>query len=189
MNIYFPLTSQFLTQSEPAYCGLTSMAMALNALHVDPTHFRWKGGWRWFTEEVFISQCSSHGEIEMIKREGITMDDFYRLGRLHGLDLSMTRVDDELDDMEPPGVDVFRDAVRRSCEGHMEGEVDEASDNDNNKCCSGCNDVSGAEQDGDGVRSGEERSDELRERGGGRSASNAVTSVRNNSCSQFCCCF
>ena len=189
MNIYFPLTSQFLTQSEPAYCGLTSMAMALNALHVDPTHFRWKGGWRWFTEEVFISQCSSHGEIEMIKREGITMDDFYRLGRLHGLDLSMTRVDDELDDMEPPGVDVFRDAVRGSCEGHMEGEVDEASDNDNNKCCSGCNDVSGAEQDGDGVRSVEERSDELRERGGGRSASNAVTSVRNNSCSQFCCCF
>ena len=33
---YFPLAEQFHTQSEPAYCGLGSLVMALNALDIDP---------------------------------------------------------------------------------------------------------------------------------------------------------
>lgn len=33
---FFPLVEQFSTQDEPAYCGLASLAMVLNALNVDP---------------------------------------------------------------------------------------------------------------------------------------------------------
>ena len=33
-NIYFPLAEQFRTQSEPAYCGLSTLVMVLNTLAV-----------------------------------------------------------------------------------------------------------------------------------------------------------
>lgn len=48
---YFDLAEQFVTQSDPHFCGLTTLAMALNALNVDPRRV-WKGPWRWYTEEL-----------------------------------------------------------------------------------------------------------------------------------------
>ena len=42
MEGFFKLISYFQTQSEPAYCGLASLAMVLNALAVDPGR-KWKG--------------------------------------------------------------------------------------------------------------------------------------------------
>ena len=45
-DCYFKLSEQFLTQAEPAYCGLASLAMVLNTLGVDPRR-TWKGVWRW----------------------------------------------------------------------------------------------------------------------------------------------
>ena len=48
---YFPLAEQFHTQSEPAYCGLGSLVMALNALGIDPGRL-WKGAWRRFAEDM-----------------------------------------------------------------------------------------------------------------------------------------
>lgn len=39
---YFPLAEQFHTQDEPAYCGLGSLTVALNALAIDPGR-NWKG--------------------------------------------------------------------------------------------------------------------------------------------------
>ena len=32
MTCYFPLAAQFRTQEEPAFCGLTTLVMVLNAL-------------------------------------------------------------------------------------------------------------------------------------------------------------
>ena len=46
---FFPLVEQFRTQDHPAYCGLASLAMVLNALQIDPGR-TWKGAWRWFDE-------------------------------------------------------------------------------------------------------------------------------------------
>jgi len=43
---YFPLSEQFITQAEPAYCGITTLAMVLNTLGIDPRR-TWKGRWRW----------------------------------------------------------------------------------------------------------------------------------------------
>lgn len=37
---FFPLIEQFQTQSEPAYCGLTTLSVILNALSIDPHRVR-----------------------------------------------------------------------------------------------------------------------------------------------------
>jgi Phytochelatin synthase len=39
---YFPLAEQFHTQSDPAFCGLGSLVVALNGLAIDPGRL-WKG--------------------------------------------------------------------------------------------------------------------------------------------------
>src|SRR5688572_30731896 len=44
MHGYFAVAEQFQTQAEPAYCGLTSLAVMLNSLGIDPGR-RWKGPW------------------------------------------------------------------------------------------------------------------------------------------------
>jgi len=43
---FFPLIEQLQTQPEPAFCGLTTLVIVLNALAVDPRR-SWKGPWRW----------------------------------------------------------------------------------------------------------------------------------------------
>ncbi|CAA3033174.1 glutathione gamma-glutamylcysteinyltransferase 1 isoform X1 [Olea europaea subsp. europaea] len=45
MEVFFKLISYFQTQSEPAYCGLASLSMVLNALSIDPGR-KWKD-WNW----------------------------------------------------------------------------------------------------------------------------------------------
>ena len=46
MEGYFALAEQFHTQAEPAFCGLGSLVVVLNALSIDPGRI-WKGVWRW----------------------------------------------------------------------------------------------------------------------------------------------
>lgn len=67
MEGFFKLISSFQTQSEPAYCGLASISMVLNALAIDPGR-KWKGPWRWF-DETMLDCCEP---LEKIKAEGIT---------------------------------------------------------------------------------------------------------------------
>jgi len=42
MEGFFKLISYYQTQSEPAFCGLATLAMVLNALGIDPGR-KWKG--------------------------------------------------------------------------------------------------------------------------------------------------
>lgn len=42
METYFRLAEQFRTQDDPAFCGLSTLTMVLNALAVDPGRV-WKG--------------------------------------------------------------------------------------------------------------------------------------------------
>ena len=62
---YFALAEQFRTQDEPAFCGLATLVMCLNAMAIDPGRV-WKGVWRWFSEDM-LSGCKS---LELIKKEG-----------------------------------------------------------------------------------------------------------------------
>jgi hypothetical protein len=55
LKSFFELMEHFLTQSEPAYCGISTLVMTLNALAVDP-RVTWKGPWRWY-EESMLNCC------------------------------------------------------------------------------------------------------------------------------------
>ncbi|XVF72039.1 hypothetical protein PTKIN_Ptkin12aG0089300 [Pterospermum kingtungense] len=67
MEGFYRLISYFQTQSEPAYCGLASLAMVLNSLAIDPGR-KWKGPWRWFDESM-LDCCEP---LEKVKEKGIT---------------------------------------------------------------------------------------------------------------------
>nr|QCX35399.1 phytochelatin synthase 3 [Arundo donax] len=67
MEGFFSLVSCFQTQSEPAFCGLASLAVVLNALAIDPGR-RWKGPWRWFDESM-LDCCEP---LDKVKAQGIT---------------------------------------------------------------------------------------------------------------------
>lgn len=86
---YFPLAEQFLSQSDPAFCGVTSLVMVLNAMGVDP-NVRWKGGWRWYgSEDMIFDSCCV--DSDKVKKEGITMEQFRGLGRCQGLNIELKR--------------------------------------------------------------------------------------------------
>lgn len=86
---FFPLAEQFLNQSDPAYCGVTSLIMVLNAIGIDP-NLRWKGGWRWYgNEDMILNSCCINSE--RVRRAGILMEEFQSLGVCQGLEIEMKR--------------------------------------------------------------------------------------------------
>ena len=88
LNGYFPLAEQFHTQSEPAFCGLGSLVVALNALSIDPGRM-WKGPWRWFSEEL-LDCCAP---LTDISERGVDIDEFACLARCNGADVEVHRSD------------------------------------------------------------------------------------------------
>ncbi|KAK8493991.1 hypothetical protein V6N12_035156 [Hibiscus sabdariffa] len=60
---FFKLISYYQTQSEPAYCGLATLAMVLNALAIDPGR-TWKGPWRWF-DDTMLDCCEPLEKIKI----------------------------------------------------------------------------------------------------------------------------
>lgn len=68
---FFHVISQFRTQDQPAFCGLGTLVMALNALEIDPGR-TWKGVWRWFDESL-LGGCK---DLSLIEKEGITLEEF-----------------------------------------------------------------------------------------------------------------
>ena len=78
---HFKLANQFLTQSSPPSCGVTTLAMVMNALAIDP-NVRWKGGWRWFDEAMVLGNCCKAPE--EVDERGITMHEFASMARCHG---------------------------------------------------------------------------------------------------------
>jgi len=104
---YFPLAEQFHTQADPAYCGLGSLVMALNALAIDPGRL-WKGPWRWFGEEL-LDCCVP---LEEVRRRGLELDELACLARCNGASVKLARADDA-------NLDAWREALRASATGEM----------------------------------------------------------------------
>jgi glutathione gamma-glutamylcysteinyltransferase len=92
MECFFPLSEQFITQSEPSFCALSSLAMVLNALNFDIKRV-WKGSWRWVSEEML--QCESlhvcGHSLEKIKANGMNFNEFLKLAHCHGVVLESYR--------------------------------------------------------------------------------------------------
>jgi len=85
---YFELAEQFHTQSDPAFCGLGSLVVALNALGIDPGRL-WKGPWRWFSEEL-LDCCVPLAEV---RKRGLDVDELACLARCNGADAELVRGD------------------------------------------------------------------------------------------------
>ncbi|KAK9809276.1 hypothetical protein WJX73_000095 [Symbiochloris irregularis] len=78
---FFSLMEHFSMQDEPAFCGLASIAMVLNALSIDPLRV-WKGPWRVFHEQL-LDCCVPLAEV---KQRGITLPQAACLARCNGAD-------------------------------------------------------------------------------------------------------
>lgn len=113
MKNHFMLMAQFRTQDEPAYCGLATLAMCLNALGQDPQR-AWKGVWRWYSESM-LDCCSPLAEV---KQHGITLEKFCCLARCNGLKLPEIHRPPErdCDTGVAESLSAFREAVRRCCQ-------------------------------------------------------------------------
>ena len=83
---FFALSEQFHTQAEPAYCGLGSLVMALNALGIDPGRL-WKGPWRWF-DETLLDCCVP---LEQVRARGLTLDELGCLATCNGARVTVVR--------------------------------------------------------------------------------------------------
>ena len=79
-EIYMSLSEQFLTQSSPPTCGVATLAMVLNSLHIDPGRV-WRKPWRWFTEEMLVS-CFPLEKTE--ETMGLTMEHFGLIAECNG---------------------------------------------------------------------------------------------------------
>lgn len=80
MEGWFALAEQFHTQIEPAFCGLGSLVVALNALGIDPKR-PWKGSWRWYSEEM-LDCCVPLSEV---RQHGVTLEELGCLAGCNGL--------------------------------------------------------------------------------------------------------
>lgn len=99
MDGFFKLISYYQTQSEPAFCGLATLAMVLNALGIDPGR-KWKGPWRWFDDSM-LDCCEP---LEKVKVEGISFGKVACLADCNGAKVEAFRTNEST-------VDNFRNYV------------------------------------------------------------------------------
>jgi glutathione gamma-glutamylcysteinyltransferase len=99
LEAFFPLIEQFHTQADPAFCGLGSLVMVLNALGVDPGRV-WRGPWRWFSEEL-LDCCTPLAKVQLT---GVTIDEVACLARCNGAEV-------EIGSRERQSLDELRSAV------------------------------------------------------------------------------
>src|SRR5438045_2681543 len=90
LNGYFRLAEQFHTQADPAFCGLGSLVVALNALEIDPGRL-WKGPWRWFAEDL-LDCCVP---LDEVRRRGLVLDELACLARCNAADVELHRAESE----------------------------------------------------------------------------------------------
>jgi glutathione gamma-glutamylcysteinyltransferase len=91
LKSFFALMEQHVTQTEPAYCGLATLMMALNALAVDPLT-TWKGPWRWYAEEHMVNCCL---DLTRVQLHGVTLSVFAGIATCQGLSVQVTYADDD----------------------------------------------------------------------------------------------
>lgn len=106
-----------MTQSEPSYCSLSTLAMVLNALNYDPKKI-WKGAWRWVSEEMLHceTQAVCGHSLEKVQKFGLSFSEFESLARCHGVNIVSRRACHSLDEeCGKDGLREFQALVDRVC--------------------------------------------------------------------------
>lgn len=99
---FFPLITNFASQSDVSMCGPASLAMVLNALKLDPMRV-WRRPWRWWSDEMF---ACCEGSLEVMKNSGVTLEFFDRIAKNQRGITVETRFAD--------GIEAFRAALMKS---------------------------------------------------------------------------
>ncbi|MCT7952538.1 phytochelatin synthase family protein [Ancylothrix sp. C2] len=78
---YLPLSLQFVTQDNLAYCGVASIVMVLNALEIPAPESPEYGKFRLFTQENFFNNEKTRQVVEpqVVARKGMTLDQLSQL--------------------------------------------------------------------------------------------------------------
>jgi glutathione gamma-glutamylcysteinyltransferase len=136
LRSFFSLIEQYTTQAEPAFCGISTLVMVLNALSVDPRR-TWKGPWRWY-EESMLNCCL---DLEEVKETGITINSFRCLALCQGLVADVVFADDDEDGSE--GINRFRRAIQKPCVAPAQNDAGGDSSKDEILVVSYCRKVLG----------------------------------------------
>lgn len=82
---YWPLSIQFVTQKNQAYCGVASSVMALNALKIPAPVAPEFSPYRVFTQDNFFTAKTQRViTSEVVSRQGLTLDQLRQLLASHG---------------------------------------------------------------------------------------------------------
>jgi Phytochelatin synthase len=77
---YWPLSLQFVSQKNGAYCGVASSVMVLNALAVPAPSAPELGPYKTFTQENFFNEQNQKVlPAEVVSRQGMTLDQLSKL--------------------------------------------------------------------------------------------------------------
>lgn len=110
LNAYFPVSANFVTQKTPAYCGVASMVMILNALDAPAPMTPDDPLYRTFTQDnVLNEQTDSILPRELLARQGMTLDQLGALLALHAVSAEVHHAGDGT-------VDSFRAAASAALE-------------------------------------------------------------------------
>ncbi|MBD2205024.1 phytochelatin synthase family protein [Calothrix sp. FACHB-1219] len=131
---FFPLSSQFITQNNQAYCGVASIVMVLNSLGIPAPEVPQYKPYRVFTQENFFSNEKTKEVIsaEDVARKGMTLE---QLGGLlqsygvkvrvyHGSDISLDNFRKlAAENLQQPGnfiiVNYLRKTIGQERGGHI----------------------------------------------------------------------
>jgi hypothetical protein len=107
---YFPLSIQFVTQKTPAYCGVASMVMVLNALNVPAPSTPDNRAFRTFTQDdVLDDSTDAVLPRDLLARQGMTLDQLGALLQLHPVSVEVHHAEDG-------GLESFRSAASAALE-------------------------------------------------------------------------
>ncbi len=88
---FFPLSTQFVTQNNQAYCGVASIVMVLNSLGIPAPEAPQYKPYRVFTQENFFSNEKTKEVIaaEVVSRKGMTLDQIGGLLASYGVKVNV----------------------------------------------------------------------------------------------------
>ncbi|MDZ8055802.1 MAG: phytochelatin synthase family protein [Aulosira sp. ZfuVER01] len=131
---FFPLSSQFITQNNQAYCGVASIVMVLNSLGIPAPEAPQYKPYRVFTQENFFSNEKTKAVItaEDVSRQGMTLDQLgvllgsygVKVGVYHAADISLDNFRKlAAENLQQPGnfmiVNYLRKAIGQEKGGHI----------------------------------------------------------------------
>ncbi|NDJ20219.1 glutathione gamma-glutamylcysteinyltransferase [Nostoc sp. B(2019)] len=88
---FFPLSMQFITQNNQAYCGVASIVMVLNGLQIPAPEAAQYKPYRVFTQENFFNNEATKKVLapEIVSRQGMTLEQLGGLLASYGVKINV----------------------------------------------------------------------------------------------------